>query len=99
MAGARRRPAERAIIYGGALAGLTREKINGLLGEVGARDVPESSYRSVRDHYLPYFKRQLVPRLAEAIESPPTWSDLKKAGEVGAASAIVPDLGLIDEGE
>lgn len=50
-----------------------------MLADVNERELPESSYRSIRDHYLPYFTEDLS-RLGRAIQRPPTWSDLKKAG-------------------
>lgn len=79
MTGKRRDPAHRAIIYGGVLGGLSHEEVNRMLRDVNERDLPESSYRSIREHYVPYFKDDLS-RLGRAIQRPPTWSDLKKAG-------------------
>jgi hypothetical protein len=80
MPGARRQPAERAIIYGGVLGGMEREDVNDLLASVGGRDLAVSSYRSIKNHYVPYFGKDLR-RLGAAIQHPPTWSDLKEAGE------------------
>ena len=79
MAGQRRDPADRAIIYGGILGGLSREEVNKILDKVKERELPESSYRSIREHYVPYFKADLS-RLGRAIHSPPTWSALRNAG-------------------
>jgi hypothetical protein len=87
MAGKRRDPAHRAIIYGGVLGGLTREEVNKMLAKVKERDLGESSYSSIRDHYVPYFKADLS-RLGRAIQSPPKWSDLKKAGSGNPTNAM-----------
>lgn len=91
MAGARRRPAERAIIYGSILGGMTLDEVNELLASVGARKLVESSYRSVRKHYVPYFMRQIEPRLRDAIRHPPTWSGLKDAGEQDLPTGVSQD--------
>jgi hypothetical protein len=89
MAGKRRNPTQRAIIYGGVLGGLSRDEVNKLLANADARDLPESSFRSIRDHYIPYFKDDFS-RLGRAIQHPPTWSDLKSAG-TALPSAAAPD--------
>jgi hypothetical protein len=80
MAGKRRHPAHRAIIYGGILGGMSNDRINALLHEVNERTLPKSSYDSIRMHYVPYFEKDMR-RLGAAIENPPTWSALKNAGE------------------
>lgn len=77
MAGERRQPAHRAIIYGGILGGMSNERINELLAQVGARPLVRSSYESIRDHYKPFFEEDMT-RLGDAIEHPPTWSRLKE---------------------
>jgi len=64
--------------------------VNKLLASVGARDLPASSYRSVKQHYVPYFTREM-DRLGAAIESPPTWSDLKKAGALDLPTHVAGD--------
>ena len=76
MAGKRRHPAHRAIIYAGVLGGMSNDRINALLDEVGERALPRSSYDSIREHYVPYFEKDMR-RLGVAIEKPPTWSALK----------------------
>jgi hypothetical protein len=79
MAGKRRKPAHRAIIYGGVLGGLSNERINELLKDADERPLPASSYGSIRDHYVPYFEKDMR-RLGRAIDHPPKWSDLRAAG-------------------
>lgn len=69
MPGKRRAPMHRAIIYGGVLGGLTNERINALLHEVGERPLPTSSYEAIRKHYVPYFEKDMC-RLGAAIEKP-----------------------------
>jgi hypothetical protein len=97
MAGKRRRPVDRAIIFGGALGGLSREEVNRLLTDAGGRDVGESSYESVKKHYAPFFQRDLA-RLGVAIHSPPTWGDLKRAAEAdGANTAPHDDADMLDD--
>jgi len=86
MAGKRRDPAHRAIIYGGILGGLTHDAVNRMLRDVNERDLPEASYRSIREHYVPYFKEDLS-RLGRAIQHPPTWADLRKAGATTPSGA------------
>ncbi len=89
MAGKRRHPAHRAIIYGGVLGGMSNDRINELLRDVDERALPKSSYDSIRKHYVPYFEKDMS-RLGAAIENPPTWSALKKAGELAIPVSIVP---------
>jgi hypothetical protein len=81
VAGKRRHPLHRAIIYAGVLGGMSRDRINELLHEVGERPLGPSSYDSIRKHYVPYFEKDMR-RLGAAIENPPTYSALKKAGEL-----------------
>jgi hypothetical protein len=95
MAGRRRAPAHRAIIYGGILGGLSREDVNRLLAQVGERELPEASYRSIRDRYVPYFKADFR-RLGSAIESPPTWSDLGEA-DAGRPGNAMPGGGPTED--
>lgn len=78
--GKRRKPVHRAIIYSGVIGGLTNRRIDELLDAVDERPLPPRSYASIRDHYVPYFKVD-VNRVGAAIEHPPTWSALKKAGQ------------------
>jgi hypothetical protein len=80
MAGKRRQPAHRAIILGGVLGGLSLEDVNKMLAHVNERELPERSYQSLREHYVPYFKADLE-RLGRAIHSPPTYSDLAASSE------------------
>ncbi|WP_437996886.1 hypothetical protein WMF26_39060 [Sorangium sp. So ce185] len=82
MAGKRRHPTERAIIYGCVLGGLSNERINELLREINRRPLPKSSCESIRKHYVPYFEKDMR-RLGAAIESPPAYSALKVAGDSG----------------
>ncbi|WP_437807023.1 hypothetical protein [Sorangium sp. So ce1078] len=89
MAGKRRHPAHRAIIYGGVLGGMSNDRINELLHEVNERALPKSSYDSIRKHYVPYFEKDMR-RLGAAIENPPTWSALKHAGEHAIPSDVAP---------
>ncbi len=95
MPGKRRDPAHRAIIFEGVLAGLSRDEVNERLAGVGARELPESSYRSIRDHYVPYFEAD-ASRLARAIQSPPTWSDLRAAG-IGSPPNAAGDADPIED--
>jgi len=90
MAGRRRDPVHRAIIYGGILGGLSHEEVNRMLRDVNERDLPESSYQSIREHYVPYFKKDFS-RLGQAIRHPPTWADLKKAGTITPPNAATND--------
>jgi hypothetical protein len=87
MPGKRRHPTHRAIIYGGILGGLSNERINELLREVNERPLPRSSYSAIRKHYVPYFEKDMR-RLGAAIESPPTYSALKKAGDSGFPASV-----------
>ncbi len=73
-----RTPAERAIIYGMAMRRALLPDINDALKRCGARPLAASSYRSIVRDYVPYFRKKKA-RLAAAIVSPPTWSDLKAA--------------------
>lgn len=95
MAGKRRQPAHRAIIYGGILGGMSNERVNQLLREVNERPLPPSSYHAIRKHYVPYFEKDMS-RFGAAIESPPTYSALKKAGETIPAN-VGPDDDAADE--
>ncbi len=90
MAGKRRKPSHRAIIYGGVLGGMTNERINELLREVEERALPRSSYESIRKHYVPYFEKDMR-RLGAAIEHPPTWSGLSETGQPDVPANAVPD--------
>lgn len=69
MPGRRRTPAERTIIFGSALAGLTREQANELLGTANFREVPKSTYDMVCRSYVPHF-RASSERLRECIYAP-----------------------------
>jgi hypothetical protein len=90
MAGKRRDPHHRAIIYGGVLGGLSNDRVNELLREAGDRALPKSSYESIRKHYVPYFEKDMT-RLGAAIDHPPTWSALKAAGERALPANVTPD--------
>src|SRR5690242_20291282 len=90
MAGKRRDPAHRAIIYGGVLGGMSNDRINELLAKVHERALPKSSYDSIRKHYVPYFEKDMR-RLGAAIENPPTWSALKKADERAIPANVASD--------
>ena len=90
MAGKRRHPAHRAIIYGGVLGGMSNARINELLDEVDEPSLPKSSYDSICKHYVPYFEKDMR-RLGAAIENPPTWSALKKADERAIPANVAPD--------
>lgn len=90
MAGKRRDPHHRAIIYGGVLGGLSNDRVNELLREAGDRALPKSSYESIRKHYVPYFEKDMS-RLGAAIDHPPTWSALKVAGERSLPANVAPD--------
>jgi hypothetical protein len=59
---------------------MSNNRIDTLLREVNERPLPPSSYDAIRRRYVPYFKKDMT-RLGAAIESPPTYSALKKAGE------------------
>jgi hypothetical protein len=96
MAGKKREPAHRTIIYGGVLGGLSCEDVNKMLRDVNERDLPESSYRSIRDHYVPYFKADLG-RLGRVIYHPPTWWDLKAAASGSPPDAAPNDSPTEDE--
>lgn len=75
MSGARRTEAERAIIYAGVLGEMPLETINKMLASVGARDLVQSSFDSIRKSYVPHFKMDLG-QLGDAIKHPPTWGEL-----------------------
>jgi len=96
MAGKRRHPAHRAIIYGGILGGMSNDRINELLHEVKERPLPKSSYDSIRKHYVPYFMADMR-RLGAAIENPPTWSALKDAGERNVPASVGPADDPVDD--
>jgi hypothetical protein len=59
MAGKRRHPRHRAIIYAGVLGGMSNDRINELLHEAGERPLPPSSYDSIFKHYVPYFEKDM----------------------------------------
>jgi hypothetical protein len=91
MAGNRRDPAHRAVIFGAIIGGVPLARVNEWLAAVGARPpLPVSSYESIRKHYIPYFNRA-PGRLGQAIEHPPTWSQLKEAGERDLPIGVPPD--------
>lgn len=96
MAGKRRHPAHRAIIYGGVLGGLSNERINELLRAVSERSLPKPSYDAIRKYYVPYFEKDMR-RLGAAIESPPTYAALKKAGNSGVPENVDPDADPTDD--
>ncbi len=51
MAGRRRRPSERAIIYAGILGNLSRDRINELLEEIRPANIPRDAYELIPGSY------------------------------------------------
>lgn len=76
MAGRRRKPAARAIIYAAAVGQLTREQANALLDDAGFGDnpVPDGSWKMIVRSYVPHFAAH-SEKLGEFIYAP------KKIGE------------------
>ncbi|XXT16681.1 hypothetical protein WME94_41270 [Sorangium sp. So ce429] len=80
MAGKRRTEAERAIIYAGVMGGLSNERVDALLRQVGGRPLAPGSYQWVKKQYVPYFRND-PSRLGAALEHPPTSGQVKDALE------------------
>lgn len=74
----KRSPAERVIIYTTILEGQSLPTVNERLGQIGGRSLPASSYESIRRSYVPYFRGDMT-RLARAVVSPPTWTQIAGA--------------------
>lgn len=66
-----RPPAARAIIYAGALGGLTLQRVNELLASAGwsAHAVPQSTWDMILKNEVPHFLEQ-PRRLGQFIEEP-----------------------------
>lgn len=76
MAGKRRRPVERAVIYAGVLGGLTIEQINELLADAGLpATLGDSTYKSIQRNEVPVWLKE-PSRLGEHIYKPQTRGDL-----------------------
>ena len=70
MAGRRRAPPERAILYAAAIGGLTLDQANQLLVEARLpAAVPIGTWNSIRRAYVPYFLADPT-RLGEMIYHP-----------------------------
>lgn len=73
--------AERSILFEMVRDGADLMEVNTVLDEwqwrngLTPREVPDSSYRLVRDRYLPLAKSRRA--LEEMVKRPPTWSQLK----------------------
>lgn len=74
----KRTPAERSIIYGGALGRSTLAEIDARLAAVGGRPLKPSSDYEIRRIYVPYFEADMT-RLGAAIEHPPTRVQVRAA--------------------
>jgi hypothetical protein len=72
---------ERSILFDMVREGAPRDEVNTVLDEwqwrngLEPREIPESSYKLVRDRYLPLVNNQR--ELEEMVKRPPTWSQLK----------------------
>ncbi len=77
MRGRKKLPAERAIIYGAMLGGMSLEEVNSLLESIGAEHLNPSSYKMILSNELPYFKEALDPRLRDLILHPKSASAIR----------------------
>ena len=75
---------ERGILFEMIREGASRDEVNDVLCEwqwrhgLESRELPTSSYKLVKDRYLPLATSQRD--LESMIKSPPTWSALKRRG-------------------
>ncbi len=74
----KRTPAERSVIFTGAVAGEGLDDINAKLGSMGSRPLPETSFAEINRIYVPYFKGDPT-RLPAAIDHPPTRVQVRAA--------------------
>lgn len=77
MSGKRRTEAERAIIYAAVMGGLSNERTDQILAEVGFRPLSPASYKWILRSYVPLFLGR-IERLGAAIEHPPTDAHIRE---------------------
>ena len=74
--GTRRTPAQRAIIFAGALAGMNLQEINALLASANfPADVPQTTLDSIRKTYVPRWQADWSTLRAD-INGPATWGEI-----------------------